>query len=166
MARSPLPWALDGIYATATLAEKCAAALVLPDSGRLETAEAMRGGENWNEKAEALYQYLKTVRLYRVTKDRAWSAELVGTFDHLDDAKDEVSDWPSDHLGNRRSPWRKKMASSKQINFLMRLVSEVPEGPTSGEASRMISQALTIKAVKTAESRQERAAMNAVEHKS
>lgn len=165
MARSPLPWALDEIYATATLAEKCAAALVLPDPRRLETAESMRGGDNWNDKAEALYQYLKRVRLYRVTKDRSWSAELVGTYDDLDDAKDEVGDWQTDGLGNRRSSWRKNAASEKQINYLMRLVSDVPEGPTMGEASRMISQALTIKAVKVAERRQELAVMNAARFK-
>jgi len=162
MARSPLPWALDGIYATATLTESECAALVLPDPQRLETAESLRLGENWNDKAEALYQYLKTVRLYRVTKDRTWSAELVGTYDEIEDAKDEVQGWQFNQLGKRGAPWRKKAASSKQLNYLMRLVSEVPDNPTMGEASRMISQALTVKAVKAAEKRQELAAMNSV----
>jgi len=160
MARSPLPWALDDIYATAALAEKSAACLVLPDPQRLEAAEAMRGGDGWNDGAEALYQYLKRVRLYRVSKDRAWSAELIGTYDDLDDAKDEVSDWQTDGLGNRRSPWRKLPPTSKQINYLMRLVSDVPEAPTMGEVSQLISQALTVQAVQTAERRQERVVMN------
>jgi len=153
MARSGLSWTLSGRIATAALTGDTMAAISLPDPIRLEKAEAMRHGESWTQSHERLYEFIKSVRLYRITKAGAyWTADLVSVFDTPDKAKDEVESWPADQvLALRRCRWRSELATDKQINYLRRLTGVSHNGITRGDAARLISEALAVQAVERAE---------------
>lgn len=154
MGKSRLPWSLNGHLATTCLTEDTAACIMLPDPDRLEKAEELRRRDDgWTDRHEAVYDHVRRVRLYTVLRDGYdWSAELVGLYDDPADAKAHVDDWPSDaQLGSRSAGWRKNLASDKQSRYLRRLMLDAPEDLTKGEASRLISEALTITATKRAE---------------
>lgn len=154
MSRSRFPWTLRGHYATTSLSEDLAACIALPDSDRLEKAEKLRRSGPWGEADERLYEHLRRVRLYRVVrKGWDWEAEPAGHYDDPEEAKKEVDEWPAEEaLSSRRSKWRAGPATIKQIGFLRRLQDDIPERPTKGEASQLISEALTIQATKRTES--------------
>jgi len=153
MSRSRLPWTLNGHMATTALSKESAACVVLPDSARLEKAEQIRGTGKWTDRHERLYNHIRQVRLYSVRKSGcSWIAELAGYYTEPDDAKAEVDGWPSDNnLSTRSSPWRNGPASINQLRYLRRLVEDAPDNPTKGEASRLISEALTLQATERAE---------------
>ena len=157
MSRSRLPWTLSGHMATTALTEDSAACIVLPDSQRLEKAEALRITDRWTPDHERVYEHIRRVRLYNVQKNGyAWTAELVNYYDEPDDAKASVDSWPSDrNLSSRSAWWRNSPASEKQARYLRRLVRNAPDDPTKGEASRLISEALTLQATERAEKAEE-----------
>ena len=170
MARSRFPWSLSGHIATTALSAERAAAVVLPDAERLEKAEELKRNGDWSDGCEAVYQHLKQVRLYSVEKSgRDWVARLHGHYDEPDDAKAVVDGWPSDgQLGSRSARWRDKDATKRQFSLMRGLSIELPPrdpgNPSSkikrGEASRLISEALTVAAVRAAEGYEERKRFN------
>jgi superfamily II DNA or RNA helicase len=158
MSKSALPWSLNGHIATTALTDETAAAIVLPDPDRLERAEELRTGPNWSGRHERVYDHLRRVRLYSVFREGyRWKAELIGYHDDPDGAKAAVDGWPrDDQLGSRSARWRERSATGKQLRYLRRLMPDAPDEPTKGEASRLISEALTIQAAEKAEARIER----------
>jgi hypothetical protein len=54
-------------------------------------------------------------------------------------------------LGNKKSDWRRKDITTKQISMLARLGVPVPENCTSGQAAQLITHAIVSRSVDVAE---------------
>ena len=162
MSKSALPWTLSGHKATTALAKDSAACVVLPDSKRIEKAERLRTSGKWTERHERLYDFIRKVRLYAVRKNGwRWTAELVNLYDEPDAAKKSVDSWPRDRkLGARAAHWREKDITIDQIRKMRSLRVDIPDKCKRGEASRLISEALTLQATEQAEQRLEKEMYN------
>jgi superfamily II DNA or RNA helicase len=149
--KDALAWALDGRYATASLGAKSSLCIELPDLPRIEKAEQFRreNPERWTDRHEAEYRKISQYGLFLVENNRAC---FQGRFTTLEDAKAAGDDLALDRLegvlSEKKSHWRKDPPSEKQLDLLRRFGATIPERCTKGQAAQLITQAMTISAVR------------------
>jgi superfamily II DNA or RNA helicase len=149
--KDALAWALDGRYATASLGAKSSLCIELPDLPRIEKAEAFRreNPDKWTDRHEAEYRKISQYGLFLVENSRAC---FQGRFETMEDAKAAGDDLALDRLegvlSEKKSTWRKDPPSEKQLDLLRRFGAQIPERCTKGQAAQLITQAMTISAVR------------------
>ena len=147
-----LAWSISGHYATAALSEDAALAVALPDPQRVEKAEQMRLRGELFDAHEMLFDFIKSVRLYLVTREGyRWEAGLHGCYATFEDAKsqgDVIADELLDPtLARRTSSWRRQPASDRQLQFMAQLGIVAPKTVSKGQAAQLITQRLVLQAV-------------------
>ena len=128
LSASQLSWYLEGNLATATVAEKSALAIVLPDEAalvRLEKANALKEAGKWSSAWDGEYARVLRAASFSLMHIADHVVEKLGEFESWDDASAAADDWVDAHgvnvLSRRAAAWRKEAASEKQEALLKRI---------------------------------------------
>lgn len=166
-----LAWAFDGGFAAAALSEKSMIAILPPETERLNRAGELRRAGRWDERTQALADWIGRYRLYRIDKRQIdeqrylWGAELIGAWESMTAAKkaaEELSKAETDSgLAGKSSEWRKRPMTEGQARYL-RILGAYQAGLTSDQAARRITFTLARRAVQTAEDRTQKAILRPI----
>lgn len=168
--KDALAWMVDNHYLTAALGEKATLCIGLPDTARVEKAEAIKRTDAWRPEYGQVLDFVSGYRLYFVNG----TVKFVGMFTTLDEAKGRADDVALEaghadeagharrdkNLSSKKSEWRKGDISTKQRKLLFQLGVIAPAGCTRGQAAQMITHHLALKAVRPLEMILERALIN------